>query len=156
MKKGPLDGYLSFFDPKYFKNLFSPFYTYRGASDNLQMLNSQNLPTLLCNVHKISVKYTLTQYNIAQYCRQELCCCFPYSFRLSKAKDRLSTDEGSRCQFFIHKHSLLYRIRDIFPLIVRVQLCTASQHIKPNLLMTFIKFSFSFLLLKNPGPLKIL
>ena len=102
------------------------------------------------------MKYTLTQYNIAQYCRQELCCRFPYSFRLAKAKDRLSTDEGSRCQFFIHKHSLLYHIRDIFPLIVRVQLCTASQHIKPNLLMTFIKFSFSFLLLKNPGPLKIL
>ena len=33
------------------------------------MLNTQNLPTLLYNVHKISVKlkYTLTQYNIAQY-----------------------------------------------------------------------------------------
>ena len=31
------------------------------------MLNTQNPPTLLYNEHKISVKYTLTQYNIAQY-----------------------------------------------------------------------------------------
>ena len=58
--------------------LYSTYFPHFVPSINLQMLNTQNLPTLLYNVHKISVKNTLTQYNIAQYCWQELCCHFPY------------------------------------------------------------------------------
>ena len=79
--------YLLFVTKNIFKAYF-PHFVRRGTSNNLQMLNTQNLPTLLYNVHKISVKYTLTQYNISQYCRQELCCRFPYSFWLSEEKDR--------------------------------------------------------------------
>ena len=91
------------------KNIFKAYFPHfvpRGTSNNLQMLNTQNLPTLLDNVHNISVKYTLTQYNISQYCRQELCCHFPYRFRLSKAKDRFIKDEGGCCPLCIDIYSL--------------------------------------------------
>ena len=102
MKKGPFNGYLSFFD----QNIF-PYFVPRGTLNNLQMLHTQNLPTLLYNVNIIFVKYTLIQYNTAQYCRQELCCGFPYRFRLSKAKDRCIKDEGGRCPFCIDIYSLV-------------------------------------------------
>ena len=59
-------GISSFLNQNIFKTYF-PHFVPRGTSNNLQMLNTQNLPTLLYNVHKISVKYTLTQYDIAQY-----------------------------------------------------------------------------------------
>ena len=38
---------------------------------------------------------------------QRLWCRFPFSFRLSTAKDRCSNDEGGHCQFFIHTNSLV-------------------------------------------------
>ena len=59
--------------PFFTQNIFLTYFPHfvpRGTSNNLQMLNTQNLPTLLYSVHKISVKYTITHYNIAQYCRQ--------------------------------------------------------------------------------------
>ena len=53
-----------------------------------------------------------------------------YSFRLSKAKDRLSKDEGSRCKFFIHKYSLLYSVQvtneQLFEGLCKKHLCLKS------------------------------
>ena len=66
-----------------------------GTLNNLQMLNTQNLPTLLYiyNIHKISIKYSLTQNNISQYCRQEL--CLTASGFLRQKKDLLKTKGGA-------------------------------------------------------------
>ena len=58
---------LLFLTKHIFKNYF-PHFEPRGASNILEMLNIHNLSTLLYNVHKISLKYTLTKYNISQYC----------------------------------------------------------------------------------------
>ena len=55
---------ISPFWPEIFFKLIFPILYLGGTSNNLQMLNTQNLPTLLYNVHKVR-----RQYNIAQYCR---------------------------------------------------------------------------------------
>ena len=47
------------------------------------------------NVHNLFVKYSTHKHphKISQYCRKELWCRFPYSFRLSSAKGNLINDD---------------------------------------------------------------
>ena len=49
----------------------------------------------ICIQHNSKVQYTQTPHNISQFCRQDLWCRFPYSFRLSRAKGpRIHDDRG--------------------------------------------------------------
>ena len=93
---------LLFLTKHIFKNYF-PHFEPRGASNILEMLNIQNLSTLLYNVHKISLKYTSTKYNISQYCWQEL---WGRVFKVSSPRRRLNswdlTPLDSTCFFYMY------------------------------------------------------
>ena len=88
---------------------FNPFYTFCTWGNFKKLANAEHLqsthPTVQCT-QDISEVHTDTIW----YCSilpTGARCRFPYTFRLSKAKDRLSKDDGGRCQFFIHKYSLV-------------------------------------------------
>ena len=54
-----------------------------------------------CSQHTSKVQYPQTPHNISQYCRQNLWCRFPYSFRLSRAKGNLINDDRGVPSFLL-------------------------------------------------------
>ena len=72
-----------------------PHFVPRVASNNLQMLNTQNLPTLLYNVHKMSVEYILTQYNIAQYAARSSVVVFHTASGFLRQKTDVAKTKGA-------------------------------------------------------------
>ena len=84
LKIGPLNGQLFFFLSNSFLKLSFPILHHGELQTTCKSLSPKIHPPY-CTVYNVNIllvltHFTLTQYNITQYCRQELWCRFPSDF----------------------------------------------------------------------------